>query len=231
LYGSAALPAWGGGQPAPGHRGGGQPPLHPPDDGGTSHFCVADRFGNIVSMTETINGGFGSYVVAEPFGIILNNEMDDFTTVAGEANLYGLTQSAANGVAPGKRPLSSMTPTIIFERLTPTQSRPFLALGGSGGPRIISNVLQVALHAMSRRDLQYAMTEPRLHHQWQPDELYLDRDPPNDRWRHVFGALVGFNCKLSEKRSGAAIQAIQFAPDGSFIGACDPKKGGRPAAP
>ncbi|HUU94898.1 MAG TPA: gamma-glutamyltransferase [Phycisphaerae bacterium] len=191
-----------------------------PDDGGTSHFSVADRFGNIVALTETINGTFGSLVFAEPYGIILNNEMDDFVTVRGQANLYGLVHSEANLVGPGKRPLSSMSPTIILK-----DGKPFLVLGASGGPRIISSVLQVALGVMEGQSLQDAMTSLRLHHQWQPDEVFFDRQPP----RELVEGLTQRGHKISAERKTGVVQAIQLLEDGTMVGASDPRKGGRPA--
>jgi gamma-glutamyltranspeptidase/glutathione hydrolase len=191
-----------------------------PDDGGTSHFCVADPHGNVVAITETINGVFGSLVVAEPYGIILNNEMDDFLTVRGEVNLYGLVQSERNLVGPGKRPLSSMSPTIILKN-----KKPVLVLGASGGPRIISSVLQVALHVMQGRSLEQAMAAVRLHHQWQPDEVCFDRDPPTE----LAEDLKQRGHQLSDQHKTGIVQAIQFLSDGTMIGASDPRKGGRPA--
>ena len=146
----------------------------PPDDGGTSHFCIADKAGNVVALTETVNGVFGSLVVAEPFGIILNNQMDDFAADPGKPNLYGLIQGEANAVAPGKRPLSSMSPTIVMK-----DGRPVLVLGASGGPRIITSVLQVMLNVLdSDMPLDKAITAVRIHHQWLPDEVYFNQDPP-----------------------------------------------------
>ena len=192
----------------------------PPDDGGTSHFSVADRFGNIVALTETINGTFGSLVVAEPYGIILNNEMDDFVTVRGEPNLYRLVQSEANLVGPGKRPLSSMSPTIVLK-----DGKPVLALGASGGPRIISSVLQVVLGVMEGQSLADAMSGRRLHHQWKPNEIFFDREPPKE----VAERLRGFGHIVSDKRRTGIVQAIQFREDGTMVGASDPRKGGRPA--
>jgi gamma-glutamyltranspeptidase/glutathione hydrolase len=191
-----------------------------PEDGGTSHLCVADRFGNVVAWTETINGSFGSLVVVEPYGIILNNEMDDFLTVRGEANLYGLRQGEANLVGPGKRPLSSMSPTIVVK-----DGRPVLALGASGGPRIITAVTQVILNVMEfEQSLGEAITAVRLHHQWQPDEVYFDGAPPEQ----LVAALKAAGEKVSERRKGAAVQAIRFLEDGTMTGASDPRKGGRP---
>ncbi len=193
----------------------------PPDDGGTSHFCVADKFGNIVAVTETINGTFGSLIVAQPFGIILNNEMDDFLTVRGQANMYGLVQSEANIVEPGKRPLSSMSPTIVLKN-----GKPLLVLGASGGPRIITSVLQVAQHVMNGRSIEEAMTEVRLHHQWQPDEIFFNREPPPE----LVENLKQRGQTISKKRKTGVVQAIQFLDDGTMVGASDPNKGGRPAA-
>lgn len=193
-----------------------------PADRGTSHFCVADRFGNVVAWTETINGEFGSFVVAEPFGIILNNEMDDFATTGGRPNLFGLIQGDANRVQPGKRPLSSMTPTIVRRG-----ERIVLVLGASGGPTIITSVLQVALNAAVRDlPLADAITAPRIHHQWQPDEVCFDRDPP----RPLVASLTRRQHVVSYRPRGGCVQAIQFLPDGAMVGACDPRKGGRPAA-
>ncbi|MGE0481519.1 MAG: gamma-glutamyltransferase [Phycisphaerae bacterium] len=194
-----------------------------PDDGGTSHFCVADREGNFVALTETINGGYGSWLVVEPFGVILNNQMDDFTTVPGAANLFGLQQGDANLVAPAKRPLSSMSPTLVLRDGTPV-----LALGASGGPRIITAVMQVLLNVVVlERPLHEAIDAPRLHHQWKPNEVYFDR-PPRDA---DVEALRAAGLKLSEKRRGGVVQAIQRLRDGSLAGASDPRKGGRPARP
>ncbi|MBU0639625.1 MAG: gamma-glutamyltransferase [Planctomycetes bacterium] len=193
----------------------------PPDDGGTSHFCVADRFGNVVALTETINGTFGSLLVAAPYGIVLNNEMDDFTTIPEQANLYGLVQGRANLVAPGKRPLSSMTPTILMK-----DGKPVFVLGASGGPRIISSVAQVMLNvAELEQPLAEAMQAVRLHHQWQPDVVYFDRQPPADLARR----LREFGHKLGRPPKTGIVQAIQMLEGGRFVGASDPRKGGRPA--
>ena len=190
------------------------------DDHGTSHFCVWDAEGNVVSLTETINGLFGSLLVAEPWGIVLNNEMDDFLTAPGKPNMFGLRQSAANLVGPGKRPLSSMSPAIVLVR-----GRPVLAIGAAGGPRIISAVLNVMLHVMEGQTLEQAMRAPRLHHQWRPDEVFFDRTPPAD----LVAELTACGHKLAERRKGGVVQAIRRLDDGTLVGASDPRKGGRPA--
>jgi gamma-glutamyltranspeptidase/glutathione hydrolase len=200
---------------------GSSPPSLPSRDQGTSHFCVADRLGNVVAMTETINGSFGSFVVTEPYGIILNNEMDDFAAEPGKPNLYGLVQGKANAIAPGKRPLSSMSPTLVFER-----KKPVLAVGASGGPRIITAVLQVIRNVVSKKmSLEEAVSARRLHHQWLPDEVYFDGPPSKD----VVDALTAAGHKIAKARKGAVVQAIRFTKDGEMVGASDPRKGGRPA--
>ncbi len=191
------------------------------DDAGTSHFCVVDRAGNVVALTETINGTFGSLVVAEPFGIILNNEMDDFAANPGQPNLFGLIQGAANCVAPGKRPLSSMSPTIVMKA-----NRPVLVLGGSGGPRIITAVLQVLLNVVEfGQPLDEALSAVRLHHQWKPAVVYFDQEPPPN----LAASLAAAGYEVSERRKAGIVQVIRLLADGTMVGASDPRKGGRPA--
>ena len=140
-----------------------------PDDDGTSHLCVVDSDGMMVSATETINMSFGSRVFVEPFGFVLNNEMDDFSSPSG-ANVYGLRQSDKNLPEPGKRPLSSMSPIIIEK-----DGVPFLAVGASGGPRIISGVVQVLLRILWFGDEpNEAVQRNRIHHQWLPNRVYVE---------------------------------------------------------
>jgi gamma-glutamyltranspeptidase/glutathione hydrolase len=192
-----------------------------PDDAGTSHFCITDQAGNVVSWTETINASFGSFVVVPGTGIILNNEMDDFLTVRGQANLYGLVQGEANLVGPGKRPLSSMSPTLVMK-----EGKPVLTLGGSGGPRIITSVLNVLLNVIDEElSLTDAMASVRAHHQWQPDELYFDRQPP----QAAQNAMQNLGHKLSKQTKTGIVQAIYWLPDGTKVAASDPRKGGKPA--
>ena len=190
------------------------------NDSGTSHFCVIDAEGNAVSCTETINTTFGSLVVEPKFGIVLNNEMDDFAAVPGKPNAFGLIQSDANAVAPGKRPLSSMTPTIVVR-----DGKAAYALGGSGGPRIISATLQVLLNMMRHgQDVQDAVAAPRFHHQWMPNALYVE-GPLQKKLATDLTAL-GHTVRL--QNAIAAVQAATRDKTG-LRAASDPRKGGQPA--
>ncbi len=192
----------------------------PPDDAGTSHFCVVDSKGNVVVSTETINTSFGSLAAIEEWGLVLNNEMDDFTADPGKPNAFGLVQSSHNAVAPGKRPLSSMCPTIVMKG-----NEPYLMLGASGGPRIISSVLNVLLGVVDGNlSLEEAILKPRPHHQWSPDSVFFD-SPPN---KELADGLAQRGHKLAEKRRTGIVQAIQLIPD-AWVGAADPRKGGKPA--
>lgn len=193
----------------------------PPDDAGTSHFCVADRWGNVVACTETINTEFGSLVVAPSVGIVLNNEMDDFTAEPDKPNAFGLSQSDRNAVAPGKRPLSCMSPTIVLK-----EGRPVLAVGASGGPVIITAVLQVMLEVIEYgQPLAQAVEEPRLHHQWSPDMLYRNQFAPDSP---IITGLARRGHRVSAKKRDAVVQVLQIEGE-RLIGASDPRKGGQPA--
>src|SRR4029079_7383543 len=144
--------------------------LTTPDDGGTTHFSLLDAAGNAVACTETVNTLFGSYVVEPTFGIVLNNEMDDFTSLPGVPNAFGVSQSEANSIEPGKRPLSSMTPTIVVR-----DGRAEFVVGASGGPRIITATTQVLLNWVRfGQSPGVAVDAPRIHHQWSPDTLELE---------------------------------------------------------
>lgn len=148
-----------------------QPGIAPHESPETTHYSVIDKNGNAVSTTYTINGRFGAVVIAPGTGFFLNNEMDDFTTKVGEKNLYGLVQGERNSIAPLKRPLSSMSPTIVTK-----EGKPFLILGSPGGSRIISITLQTALNVIEfGMPPQEAVNSPRIHHQWLPDEVYYEQ--------------------------------------------------------
>jgi gamma-glutamyltranspeptidase / glutathione hydrolase len=136
----------------------------------TTHYSVVDREGNAVAVTTTLNDNFGSHVASASLGFLLNDEMDDFASKAGTANMFGLVQGPANAIAPGKRPLSSMTPTIILE-----DGKLRYVLGSPGGGRIISTVGNILLSAAEGGlNIQEAVDAPRFHHQYQPDILYLE---------------------------------------------------------
>jgi len=191
-----------------------------PDDGGTSHFCVVDKDGMMVSATETINTQFGSKVFAEPFGFPLNNEMDDFSSPGG-VNIYGLRQSEKNFPEPGKRPLSSMSPIIVEN-----EGVPFLAIGGSGGPRIISAVVQVLLRMLWFDDEPIdAVQRARLHHQWLPNAVYFeetDMMPIVQEHLHHTG-------HSSRTRSHIGVVQVILVEEGKLKPWSDQRKLGEPA--
>ncbi len=138
----------------------------------TTHYSVVDPEGNAVAVTTTLNEGFGSAVTAGKLGFLLNDEMDDFTSKPGVPNGYGLIQGEANAIEPGKRPLSAMAPTIVVK-----DGKLFLVLGSPGGPRIITTVANILMGVVDYGlDIQQAVNAPRFHHQWQPDEIDMERN-------------------------------------------------------
>ncbi|MEO7174213.1 MAG: gamma-glutamyltransferase, partial [Saprospiraceae bacterium] len=182
----------------------------------TTHYSIADKKGNVVSVTTSLNNNFGSKVVVGGAGFFLNSTMDDFSVKPGIPNMFGLTGSIANKVEPGKRMLSSMTPTIVLKNY-----KPFLALGSPGGPMICTTVFQViANRIIFGKTLEQAVAAPRFHHQWKPDELYIEKD----KFSHeVLEALRAAGYKLNERTAIGAVDAIEILPDGSFIGVADPR--------
>lgn len=137
----------------------------------TTHYSVVDSEGNAIATTTTINGGFGAGVVVSGAGFFLNNEMDDFTTALGQPNIGGLIQGEQNKIEPGKRPLSSMSPTIVLD----PDGHVLIVAGGAGGPTIITGTLQVVLNVLVHRmTLADAMHAPRIHHQAQPDMVQYE---------------------------------------------------------
>ncbi len=192
----------------------------PVNDAGTTHFSVIDHHGSAVACTETINTEYGSWIVDPKFGVLLNNEMDDFAAVPGQPNAFGLIQSSANAIAPRKKPLSSMTPTIVVK-----DGKAVFALGASGGPRIITATTQVLLNLIHRQQTPIAAVQaPRLHHQWLPD--VLDLEPRLHGELH--GPLTVLGHKSKQLSASAVTQAVSRMPDGLRAGS-DPRKGGRPA--
>ncbi len=181
---------------------------------------MIDAEGNAVACTETINLTFGSFVVVPEYGILLNNEMDDFTANPGKPNAFGLIQSKANAIEPGKRPLSSMTPTIVVK-----DGKATYACGASGGPRIITATLQNLLnHVVFDMSPEQAVSAPRFHHQWAPNELLLE--PSLEKTLRAELEKRGHVVKGSS--SLAATQAAS-ASDGQVSGGSDPRKHGRPS--
>jgi gamma-glutamyltranspeptidase/glutathione hydrolase len=186
-------------------------------DHGTSHLSVMDRAGNAVACTTTINTGFGALVVADGTGIILNNEMDDFSAQPGVPNVYGLVGDAANAIAPGKRPLSSMSPVIVTRK-----GRAVLVAGGSGGPLIISGTLQVLLNVLAfGQDATTAVAAPRIHHQWMPAILAVEPGVPVP----TRTALARLGHSVKEVPAMGAVQVVRRNDD-AFEGAADPRKYG-----
>jgi gamma-glutamyltranspeptidase/glutathione hydrolase len=189
-------------------------------DAGTSHFSVMDAAGNAVACTATINTAFGSMVVAGDTGIILNNEMDDFSAQPGAPNVYGLIGNEANAIAPRKRPLSSMSPTIVTRG-----GQAILALGGSGGPLIISATTEVLLDVLDfNMDAAAAVAAPRFHDQWTPAVLVLEPEI----WDASGEALARYGYVVKEITDMGAVQVIKRSA-GVFEGASDPRKGGESA--
>lgn len=185
----------------------------------TTHFSTADAEGNWVACTATINTSFGSKVVVPGTGIVLNNEMDDFSIEPGVPNAFKLVGAEANAVAPGKRPLSSMSPTIVLK-----DGKPILALGAAGGPTIITQTVQhlVGILDLGLR-LDEALAEPRLHHQWKPDEIRLERGLPVA----VKESLQARGHKLNEQTSVGASNVVGVGPNGTtLVGASEPRSGG-----
>ena len=136
----------------------------------TTHYSIIDRWGNAVALTYTINNNMGAKVIAGKTGYLLNDEMDDFTAKPGSPNIWGLVQGKANAVAPGKRPLSSMAPTIVLK-----DGNPVLVLGAPGGARRLTTVLEILVAVIDHQiPLQEAVDAPRYHHQWQPDTLQVE---------------------------------------------------------
>lgn len=199
-------------------------PAKPTRDGGTSHLSVIDAAGNAVACTETINLTFGSFLVAGEFGFPLNNQMDDFLTRPGTPNAFGLVQSERNLPAPGKRPLSSMSPTIVVQE----SGRVELAVGAAGGPKIISATLQCLLRAIhDQSTAEVAVNAGRAHHQWSPNHLLLEDDLLKVA---IESELTRRGHTPKKSPSIGVSQMARVAPDGRGVeAACDPRKGGRPA--
>ena len=181
-----------------------------PESNETTHFSIADKFGNVISNTYTINSAFGSGVTIKSTGILMNNEMDDFSGQPGVPNQFGLLGGVANEIEPAKRPLSSMTPTIVFD-----SDDPFLAIGSPGGSRIITAVLQIILNVIDfEQSLEEATDSKRVHHQWYPDDIDIEEtyDQINE--------LMDLGYKIDIIDTATCTQSIMI-DDGEFIGVSD----------
>lgn len=192
-----------------------------PDDGGTSHLSVIDAAGNAVALTTTVNLEFGAMVADPATGIVLNDEMDDFAARPGVPNAFGLVQGEANAPAPGKRPLSSMSPTLVLD----VEGRPVAALGASGGPRIITATLQVLLGLLDQGlGARAAVDAPRLHHQWLPETVFFDDGYPEE----VVAALAaaGFVTGPLERHGVVQAATASWGVFPMMDGAADDRKGG-----
>ena len=187
----------------------------------TTHFSVVDSFGNAVSNTYTLNFSYGVGLVAEGTGVLLNNELDDFTAAPGAANAYGLVGFDANLPGPGKRPLSSMSPTIVLK-----DGKPVLVTGSPGGSRIISTVLQVIVNVLDyHMDVAAAVAAPRLHHQWLPDEVRIEHGFADS----TLEALRAKGHKVIEPMGQTSANSIAVTSNG-LLGAPDPRTRGAEAA-
>ena len=182
----------------------------------TTHFSVVDKEGNMVSNTYTLNYSYGSGIVLDGTGIMLNNEMDDFTSKVGVPNVFGLVQGEANSVAPNKRPLSSMTPTIILDK----DDNPYFATGSPGGSRIITTTLQVILNVIDHKlNIQSAVNSPRIHSQLWPEEIGIEQGISDDTVK----ILQSMGNKVTPYSAMGAAESVMVT-DGFVNGAADPRK-------
>lgn len=190
--------------------------------GNTTHISIIDRFGNIVAVTTTLNDSFGSGVTVTDAGFLLNDEMDDFTTEPGKPNMYGLIQGEGNSIQPGKRPASSMTPTIVLR-----DNKPFMVLGSPGGSRIPTAVAQCIINVVNfGMEPQQAVDASRFHHQWFPDEILYES----------FGLIPDVRKSLEQRGHhfakepdsiGSDVHVVMIDPaTGMKLGAADPRRGG-----
>jgi gamma-glutamyltranspeptidase/glutathione hydrolase len=206
-------------------------PLHPPQDAGTHHISVIDNDGYAVALTTTINTGFGSMVVAEKSGVVLNNEMDDFAPFPSSPISEGVQGSALNHIEPGKRPVSSMSPTVVLNE----NDEPILAAGASGGPLIISSTLQVVLSVLELgQSPEDAVSARRFHHRWagEGEGLFLDtRGAPSAETPDTLATgLADLGHDVIPFDFFSSVQIVTRTGD-QFDGASDPRKGGVPARP
>jgi gamma-glutamyltranspeptidase/glutathione hydrolase len=217
-----AVEAFARGRPGAEGARGGLPDTRPhPQSGETTHFSIVDAIGNAVAVTTTINSWYGSKVTVEGAGFLLNNDMDDFTSKPGTPNQFGLVQGEANAVAPGKRMLSAMTPSIVLDR----DDRLSMVLGTPGGATITTTVFQTISNVLDHHlTLAQAVLAPRVHHQHLPDEITYE---PGGLPDEVVAALRKLGHQVVERSElSGDVQAILRRPDGSLEGQSDPRRGG-----
>ncbi len=196
----------------------------PPEKDHTTHFSIVDRFGNCVSVTTTLNDAFGSKLVVTGAGFLLNNEMDDFSAKAGVPNAYGLVGGSANAIAPNKRMLSSMTPTLVLK-----DGKPFMVLGTPGGSTIMTTVAQVIVNVVDfKMTIQEAIDAPRVHHQWLPDRLMIEeRGLARDVVENL--RAMGHTVHTREGTVGLVEGILVDRKRGLLLGATDPRGYGEAA--
>jgi gamma-glutamyltranspeptidase/glutathione hydrolase len=197
----------------------------PPDDAGTTHISVIDKDDNAVAITQTVNTLFGSRITARGTGVVLNNEMDDFSASPTSVNYWGVQGNAANSVQAGKRPLSSMTPTIVMK-----DGEPWLVTGSPMGPLIITTVLQTTLNMIDfGMSVQQAVSQPRFHHQWRPDRLSLEPEHPADVRQRL--EAIGHKVAVPPFHFGASASIHRDPFTGVLWGAVDPRRDSGAAGP
>jgi gamma-glutamyltranspeptidase / glutathione hydrolase len=186
----------------------------------TTHVSVADAQGNVCAITATVNTTFGSKVIVPGTGVVLNNEMDDFSAQPGVPNAFGLIGMEANAVAAGKRPLSSMSPTLVVS----ADGKPEIIIGAAGGPKIITQVVCVLVNSLDlKHNPKAAMELPRFHHQWRPDELWIEKSIGDE----VLAELERRGFTLSRAAPSGATNMIVIQPDGSMIPVSEPRLTGK----
>jgi len=198
----------------------GLPPAYESSE--TTHYSILDAEGNAVAVTYTLNNSYGSGITVPGLGFLLNDEMDDFASKPGSPNMFGLIQGERNAIAPGKRPLSAMAPTVISK-----DGKPFLILGAPGGPRIITAVLQVILNVIDHHmKVQEAVDAPRFHHQWKPDHIFMEEGFPPETYGRL--KAMGHQIDSSPGLVLARVEAI-LAGNGEVFGATDSRWVGKAA--
>ncbi|PTX61653.1 gamma-glutamyltranspeptidase/glutathione hydrolase [Kordia periserrulae] len=184
----------------------------------TTHYSIVDQFGNAVSVTTTINGAYGSKLYCEELGFFLNNEMDDFSAKPGEPNMFGLIGAEANSIAPEKRMLSSMTPTIVEKN-----GKLYMVVGTPGGSTIITSVLQTILNVHEHKmGMQEAINQPRFHHQWLPDTIKMEPDGFSPEIQAKLTKL-GYTIDATNSPVIGKVEGILVLPNGKLEGGADPR--------